>query len=184
MSDDQIKELLKVAKEGSYIFYGTKQSWNENDGMLYLRKSYYVVVLLALTTGMRQGEIFGLKWENVNLDQGKLRVVTNMVTSSENGEILDTPKTETSKRNILLPQKTVEALKSWGDYQDKYSEKWSGVYRNKNGLVFTNSYGNMVSVSNFNKRYFRKMMNAAGIKKVPIFIYCDIVMRRNYSKKV
>lgn len=163
LNDEQIKKLLYIAEKGEYIFYGIKQRWQENDGMIYLRKSYYVVVVLALTTGMRQGEIFGLKWENISFSKKSLYVVNNMVTSAENGEMLDSPKTVTSKRNILLPQRTLEVLQQWQIYQKKYEEKWSGIYNNSNNLVFTNSYGNMVSITNFTKRYFRKMLRAANI---------------------
>ncbi|WP_196600380.1 site-specific integrase [Pectinatus frisingensis] len=131
--------------------------------MIYLRKSYYAVVVLALTTGMRQGEIFGLKWENISFSKKSLYVADNMVTSAENGELLDSPKTVTSKRNILLPNRTIEILKKWQKYQGDYAEKWLGVYENTNKLVFTNSFGKMVSITNFTKRYFRKMLRAANI---------------------
>ncbi|WP_110954729.1 tyrosine-type recombinase/integrase [Anaerosinus massiliensis] len=163
LTDIEINKLLNVAKEGSYIFYGAKQTWIENEGMLYLRNCYYAVVLLAVTTGMRQGEIFGLRWENVNLEQKVLSVKTNMVTSAEKGQVLDTPKTLTSKRNILLPKKTVETLREWQLYQKKYAEKWGDIFTNSHQLVFTNSFGKMVSVTNFTKRYFRKMLRSAGI---------------------
>lgn len=163
LTDAQIKTLLEVAEEGSYIYHGTKQVWHENDGMVYLRKSYYVAVLLAITTGMRQGEIFGLRWANVDLEQSVLRVKSNMVTSKGQGQMLDTPKTISSQRNILLPQKTAAALQQWKEYQSRYAAKWAGVFDNAQDLVFSNSWGKLVCVTNFNKRYFRKMLRCAGI---------------------
>lgn len=163
LTDDQIKKLLEVVEDGAYIFYGAKQIWKENEGMIYLRHCYYAAVLLAITSGMRMGEIFGLQWENVNLEQNLVKVINNMVTSSEKGEFLDVPKTATSKRNILLPQKTVEVLKYWREFQSKYEKKWKGIFQNKKDLVFTNSFGKFVSTSNFNSRYFRKMLKTSGL---------------------
>lgn len=162
LTDEQVKKLLEVSAGSDYIYYGAKQKWQEDEGMIYLRKSYYVVVLLALTTGMRQGEIFGLKWSNINFSTKTLYVKNNMI-SIGGTETLDTPKTSTSIRNILLPDKTIYALHDWKEHQIQYAEKWSGVYNNENHLVFTNSFGKMVSVTNFLKRYFRKMLRASGI---------------------
>lgn len=162
LTDAEIKKLLYIAAEGSYIYYGAKQKWIEDEGMIYLRKSYFVVILLALTTGMRQGEIFGLKWSSINFSKKTLYVKNNMI-SIGGMETLDTPKTSTSIRNILLPDKTVHTLRKWKKYQHEYGKKWSGVYSNEKHLVFTNSFGKMVSVTNFLKRYFRKMLRASGI---------------------
>jgi len=70
----------------------------------------YILVLLALQTGMREGEICGLKWEDVDLKQGFLTV--KYALQRINGKlILKDTKTAKSKRTIALMDYTVQALK-------------------------------------------------------------------------
>jgi integrase len=70
----------------------------------------YVPVLLAVTTGMRRGEIFALKWDNVDLRSGKL-FVRHSLEKSKDGLRFKEPKTPRAKRCIALPAFVVEALK-------------------------------------------------------------------------
>jgi integrase len=64
--------------------------------------------LLAAVTGMRRGEIFGLKWEDVDFETGVLRIRRSYVDGVEGP-----PKTESSRRPLPLPPQAVEALKAW-----------------------------------------------------------------------
>lgn len=169
LTDEEVTRLLETAEKGEYVFHDVKQRWKENDGMKYLRACYYAAIFFPVTTGMRQGEIFGLIWQNVDLENNCLRVTNTMVTSATKGELIDTPKTESSKRNILLPQKTVSVMKTWKQYQTDYQKKWHGIYENKLDLVFSNSFGKMVCLSNFNSRYFRKLLKCAGISDMVTF---------------
>lgn len=161
LTDSEIHKLLDVAEKGKYI--GTEKQRQEDDGMAYLRQNYNAVINLAITTGMRQGEIFGLKWSEVDFKTCLLHVRHNLVASREKGLILGNPKTGTSSRKILLPQKTLEVLRKWQKFQNEYAKKYQGLYQNSHNLAFTNSYGKPISATNFNKRYFRKMLRAAGI---------------------
>ena len=156
---EQSQNLLKVAEKANI------QGADENDGTVYLRRSYYVAVYLAVTTGMREGEIFGLKWVDVDFGRGYLIVSHNLITTRGNGLVIDTAKTKTSHRKILLTSKTIEILKKWKIWQKQYGEKWGGIYANEHDLVVSNSYGSPVSVTNFSKRYFKKMLVTAGISK-------------------
>lgn len=161
LDEQETLRLLETAKKGDYIYFGAKQKWNENDGMIYLRKCYYAAIYLALASGMREGEIFGLKWENIDFKRQTIHVLSSMVTTRKHGEILTSPKTATSARAVLIPQKAVKVLQEWKQYQKQYADKWGDIFQNPHALVFTNSYGNMVSISNFMKRYFRKMIAVA-----------------------
>jgi integrase len=70
----------------------------------------YPIIVLAVTTGMRRGEIAGLKWKDVDLDEGFLWVNKTLEDTKEHGLVLKKPKTETSKRKIHLPALAVSAL--------------------------------------------------------------------------
>jgi len=67
---------------------------------------YYI----ELATGLRRGELLGLKWENLDLDQGSLRVQQQV--SRINGEVVEAPlKTKNSYRTISLGADAIEILK-------------------------------------------------------------------------
>ncbi|HZL59172.1 MAG TPA: site-specific integrase [Stellaceae bacterium] len=73
-------------------------------------KRIYMPVLLAVTTGMRRGELLALRWKNVDLDSSSL-AVTQTLEKVGKQLTFKAPKTERSRRTISLPQYTVEALR-------------------------------------------------------------------------
>lgn len=77
-----------------------------NDLLAKLQGSrLYLPTLLALTTGLRRGEVLGLKWSSI---EGNVLTVTQQIT--ERG--VHDPKSAAGRRRITLPQATVEALKA------------------------------------------------------------------------
>lgn len=82
---------------------------------------YENVVLFALGTGMRQGEILGLQWEDIDFENREIHVVHNLNTSAEISEdgktrkyktLLQSPKTENSIRIIPLSNKMYNLLQN------------------------------------------------------------------------
>lgn len=69
--------------------------------------------VLAVTTGMRRGELLGLKWTDVDLENGRLSI-RRALTRTEDGKYvaLAEPKTKGSRRTVKLTQSAVEALRS------------------------------------------------------------------------
>jgi integrase len=82
--------------------------------------------VLAIHTGLRQGELLGLKWEDVDLEQGTLRVRRTLATS-KNGPVLTTPKTNGSRRSVRLTQAAVDALRSHLERQLQERRGWPHV---------------------------------------------------------
>lgn len=70
---------------------------------------YYPLWLLALGTGMRRGELLGLRWQDVDLDRGILFVRASL-TQLPGGLVLQEPKTPHSRRVIALPHSCVITL--------------------------------------------------------------------------
>jgi len=64
---------------------------------------------LELSTGMRRGELLGLKWSDLNLASGVMNISRQVVTAGEK-IIVQTPKTKTSTRAIVLPPYMIELL--------------------------------------------------------------------------
>lgn len=67
-------------------------------------------IKLALDTGLRRGEVLGLTWDDVDLENGKLQIRQNVVETSSK-KIIQTPKTNDSIRNVQLLPETVELLR-------------------------------------------------------------------------
>lgn len=91
----------------------------------------YIPVLLALQTGMREGEICGLKWENVDLKQGFLTVKYTMQRINGVLTLKDT-KTAKSKRTIVLMDYTVQALKEHKKKQNEVKLMMGRAYNDQN----------------------------------------------------
>jgi integrase len=67
---------------------------------------------LVLATGLRRGELLGLRWRDVDLESGSLSVVETRTTVA-GGDIIGPPKTDTGTRALRLDSGTVSVLRSW-----------------------------------------------------------------------
>ena len=93
----------------------------------------HMPVFLAVTTGLRRGEILGLRWSNIDLETGTLTVVQSL-EQTKAGLKFKSPKTHRSRRSIALPQMTVEALRSHRAAQAEEKLALGPAYE-ENGLV-------------------------------------------------
>ncbi|HGO9425620.1 TPA: tyrosine-type recombinase/integrase [Bacillus cereus] len=129
----------------------------------YAKKSgrYYIAFLLAITTGMRQGEILGLRWKDVDFENGCVRITQTL--SSDGKDLLPYTKTKSGSRTIDLPEETVTALKRhWlfirGEREDNSS------YNNLD-LVVCTEFGTPTHKSNI-RRVFKSIIKKADIPKI------------------
>jgi integrase len=67
--------------------------------------------VLAVTTGLRQGELLGLKWDDIDKEAGTLSV-RRTLTTAKGGPVLSAPKTKGSRRTVKLSQTALSALGS------------------------------------------------------------------------
>ena len=70
-----------------------------------LREPFYTIILLASVTGLRRGELFGLKWEDVDFQEAEIRIVRSIVDQIEGP-----PKTLASRRPIPMSSELASAL--------------------------------------------------------------------------
>lgn len=113
---------------------------------------YRAPIFLAFTTGMRRGEILGLRWEDVDLARGLLMV--RQVLKRRKGQFFfEKPKTEKSRRTVVLPGAAVEFLKEHKRAQEERKRAMGGAYR-EYGLVCCRRDGTPIVPSSLTT-YFR-----------------------------
>jgi integrase len=113
------------------------------------------IIIVALTTGMRLGEILALRWNDIDLEVRVLQVRHTVDYIKGHGWVETEPKTEHGKRSLMLPQVTVDALKAHRTYQLEVRLK-AGTRWKEQGLVFPNRDGG----------YFRRPRLYAIFKKL------------------
>lgn len=166
MDEQDVIRFLAIAEKGEYIYQGVSDPrfLVRDRGTDYYIKTYFNLVNLALATGMRISELRGLTWSNINFSKSYINIKEQLIQTNEN-DIFDEPKTEKSKRKILVGKNIISSLKEFKKYQRDYSEYVGDFYNNKYNLVFTNTVGNPINLTNFRKRYFSKILAAAGISE-------------------
>jgi integrase len=95
---------------------------------------WYDFFYTEATTGLRRGEICGLKWEDIDFDSGRLSVRRNVTRRTSKAILIGETKTNTGKRSILLPPSTLHLLKR---RREKITSEW----------VFPDFFDNTVPVA-------------------------------------
>jgi integrase len=101
--------------------------------------------------------VLGLKWEDVDLEGGKLQVRRTLYKGN-----FTTPKTAKSRRTVKLTVRAVEALKRHREAQLEESVPLGGLWQD-HGLIFTTQVGTPVNRHNFYCRNFKPLLKKAGL---------------------
>jgi integrase len=126
---------------------------------------FEALYVLAVTAGLRQGELLGLKWEDIALDRGLLQV-RRTLSSTKGGEpIFSNPKTARGRRSVKLTARAVEALKRHRERQLEEREEVAGLWQN-HGLVFPTQVGTPMSRHNLVARSFKPLLKRAGLPEI------------------
>ena len=101
---------------------------------------YQALIMLALDSGARRGEITGLTWEDIDFENSKISINKSTQYVKDYGIFEKATKTATSDRNIYISNTTLDILKKYRKEQMerkiKLGDKWQGSKR-----VFTTEYG-------------------------------------------
>jgi integrase len=111
----------------------------------------YVPILLAVTTGMRRGEILALTWQDFDPKSGHL-TVTKSLEQTKEGLTVKAPKTAKGRRTIPLPAITVQALKRHKAEQGRRRLRLGGLYQEL-GLICAGSSGSHQEPDSFSQRF-------------------------------
>jgi integrase len=139
---------------------------DETDTFLISTRQHpaHALYMLALTTGMRQGELLGLKWGDVNLDDGKLAVRRALQRQRGNGLVFVEPKTTRSRRVIQLSQRATTALRAHRDRQ-AFERHAIGAEWNDLNLVFCDGFGSPLDPS-YQTATFKKAAQRVGMPEI------------------
>jgi integrase len=120
-----------------------------------------VMVALALSTGMRRGELLALRWNDINLEAGSIQLQRTAARYLKYGVYENEPKSDSSRRQILLPGRIMEMLEQHRASQLQIQQHAGSDWQNL-GLVFTNRMGGFINPRVVNER-FNAAVKAAGL---------------------
>jgi integrase len=132
LSSDEARHLLEVAS-GS---------------------SFRPIIYVALATGARLGELLALRWSDLDLEEGMMRITRTAQYVSGQGIIFTTPKTHRSARPVALSPDTVAVLKEHRRVQLQQRLALGPAYRDDD-LAFASGTGHPASRSNVRTAFLR-----------------------------
>jgi integrase len=128
------------------------------------------ILTLAVTTGMRKGELLGLRWSEVDLERGALRVVGTVQRHPNGDLVVSPPKTPRSRRQVELTPVALDALRRHRSRQVE-TRLLLGPEWNEAGLVFPSSLGKPQDGSHLLYGLFHPLLKRLGL---PIIRFHDL----------
>jgi integrase len=147
------KEIPALTREQARVFLNTAKG--DRLEALYL---------LAIHTGLRQGELLGLKWSDIDLDRGTLQV-RRMLSAAKEGPTFTTPKGNNG-RSVRLTAQAGHALRDHRKRQVEERLKHDGFWQDY-GLVFTTLVGTPLNRHNVFSRSFKPLPRRPGLPDIP-----------------
>lgn len=169
--NDAIKlDILTVSPLAKLNAPGVKRTestvWTDDQALTFLEYAaghrWFALLWLALSTGMRRGELLGLRWEDIDLERKVLHVKRNLTTLGGKRVILD-PKTHRSRRPIHLSLEDLKVLedhRAGQDAEQELAEVWQ-----ETGWVFCTGIGTTITPGNLS-RAFKGIIEAAGVPDI------------------
>jgi len=124
----------------------------------------YAAYVVLATTGMRRGELFGLRWSDLDLDCGRLSIAQSLL-NIDSTLVIEPTKTNRSRRSVALDPGTVDVLRA---HRRRQAEERLAFGAQRNGsynLVFCKPDGTLEHPDMFSRR-FKKQVKAAGLPEL------------------
>lgn len=146
---------------------------------------HYVAFYLAIFTGMRQGEILGLKWDCIDFDSKKIYVHRSIKRVGSSGELKDL-KNSSSYRSITMSDNLMEELKKHKVIQSEHKMKYRKDYDDQ-GFVVATKQGTFVLPHNIS-RAFRLIRNKLELKQIRFHdmrhTHASLLFKENVHPKI
>jgi integrase len=119
--------------------------------------------LLAIHTGLRQGELLGLRWSDVDMGSAALQVRRTR-SAAKGVPTFTTPKNNKS-RSVRLTARAVQTLGEHRKRQVEERLKYAGLWQ-ETGLIFTSTVGTPLNRHNVFRRSFKPLLRRAGLPDI------------------
>jgi integrase len=125
---------------------------------------YGMIIYMALMTGMREGELLGLKWSDVDWSKGQLTIQRQLQVLKTGGSALVPPKTKAGRRIIKLGESNLDKLARHREAQcllkEVMGERWE-----ENELIFPNTLGKPMAARNL-LADFKRILKENGLPDI------------------
>ncbi|RXI49112.1 site-specific integrase [Clostridium tetani] len=133
---------------------------------------YQAAFTLALGTGLRLGELLGLKWSDIDFNKNTVSISRSIKRTTlindegeRNSQVLEQlPKTKTSIREVPIPSNIIENLKQYREKQLLVKKENKDVY-NDNDYIFSDKLGNPLDPKRI-PRNFKSILKKTGLKDI------------------
>jgi integrase len=122
------------------------------------------LLTLALATGMRRGELLGLRWQDIDFEVGCLHVRHSVGRVGRYGMIKSEPKTQRGRRKIMLPAFVLEALRQHQQQQHAAREEAGSDWQEKD-IVFAGRNGKYFDLNGLDY-HFKRLLKSAGLPNI------------------
>jgi integrase len=126
----------------------------------------------AFTTGLRQGELLALRWEDVDFETGTLSVSRQVQRKRRDGSgqdepglVFSQPKSKDGRRTVRLSTLALETLRSHRERQMEEKRKAGALYRDE-GLLFATRIGTPIDAQNVVNRHFKQLLRRTGLPDI------------------
>lgn len=127
------------------ILYYTKTELEEFLDACKENLMTYCIFRVLAFSGMRQGELLALQWKDVDFNNNTISINRTRSNGMNNSAIIQTPKTNTSIRTVVMDEITMEVLADWRKEQTTRLFKLGFNTLNKEQFLFTTTTNEMLS---------------------------------------
>ncbi|WP_244169692.1 site-specific integrase [Paenibacillus helianthi] len=143
------------------------QFWTIEEFTQFLQSSkhhvHYIAFSLAVYTGMRRGEILGLRWKDIDFEKKELKVIQT-ANWTRDGLVIQRPKTNDSIRRVKLFQNIIDDLQERYLQIEAYRKEYSEAYE-ENDLVCCYPGGGYIKPKQITEG-MDVLVRKAGVKKI------------------
>ena len=145
-------------------YYDDEQSKALISGLMELTEEqfkYKVAIILTIFTGVRLGELMGLEWDDINFREGIVSINRSSQYLADKGVFTKVPKTESSIRDVAIPDFVVSLLEEYKCWYDEQKYQYGELWYDSNRL-FVQADGKPMHPSTISK-WFEKFVAQIGL---------------------
>jgi integrase len=167
---------IRVPRPGADDWGHERHTWTSDEARRFLlvtqqpgNAPYGPVFVVSLATGMRLGELLGLRWADVDTGaspDGGILHVRHAMREDAGGPALGPLKTKSARRDVLIPPPVSDALRTHRAQQAARRLRLGPAW-NDHDLVFASSIGTPLRRMNI-WRHYQRLLGVAGVPKIRI----------------